>query len=69
MSLLKDLKREISSLALLMIESEPAIVLDNKSGRGVLLSVRAWCEKVQFIQARNEHLLKVSSVLRERHQE
>ena len=64
--LIKELKHEIQALPLLMVDPEPAIVLSNMPGKGVLLSARAWCETSQFIQARNELLIEVSRFLRAR---
>lgn len=64
--LVDELQERIKSLHILLLEPEPIIVLSTEPGRGVNLSLRAWCEASQFIMARNQLIFETSAFLKEK---
>lgn len=64
--LVDDLYAKLKELDELLVEPEPAVVIESVPGRGLKISVRAWCESAQVISARNQLTLTTARFLKER---
>ena len=56
-NLLAQLQEELIQIEEVLIEPKPFLVLSNQAGKGVHVSVRVWCESIQFIQTQNALVL------------
>lgn len=64
--LIEALSEPLKSAHLVLVEPEPMIMVTSEPGRGVRLSVRAWCESSQLIEVRNHLIVEVSEQLKAR---
>jgi len=53
----------LAELPVILVEPAPMVMITSEPGRGIKLSLRAWCESSQLIEARNQLIIEVTALL------
>lgn len=64
--LVTQLEEQIKQIQMVLVEPEPLVVMTSEMGRGIKLSIRAWCESSKLIEARNQMILEITVFLTQR---